>query len=46
MWFSEHDVDRAVNKIKSKIAVLSGEVVVVGCVSEEFAHSLAYFLCE
>lgn len=38
---SEHDVDRAVNIIKSKIAALSDEVVVVGRVSEELLHVLS-----
>lgn len=38
---SEHDVDRAVNIIKSEIAALSDEVVVVGRVSEELLHALS-----
>jgi hypothetical protein len=37
---SEHDADRAVNIIKSKIASLSEEVVVVSRVSEELLHAL------
>jgi hypothetical protein len=38
---SEQDADRAVNIIKSKIAMLSDEVVVVSRVSEELLHALS-----
>jgi hypothetical protein len=38
---SEQDADRAVNIIKSKIAKLSDEVVVVSLVSEELLHALS-----
>ena len=38
---SEQDADRAVNIIKSKIAKLSDEVVVVSRVSEELLHALS-----
>jgi hypothetical protein len=38
---SEHDADRAVNIIKSRIAALSDEVVVVSHVSEELLHALS-----
>lgn len=37
---SEHDADRAVNIIKSKIAQLADEVVVISRVSEELLHAL------
>ena len=38
---SEHDADRAVNIIKSKIAAFSDEVVVISRVSEELLHALS-----
>ena len=38
---SEHDADRAVDIIKSKIAMLSDEVVVISRVSEELLHALS-----
>jgi hypothetical protein len=38
---SEHDADRAVNIIKSKIATFSDEVVVISRVSEELLHALS-----
>jgi hypothetical protein len=37
---SEHDADRAVNIIKSKIATFSDEVVVISRVSEELLMRL------
>jgi len=37
---SEHDADRAVKIIKSKIATFSDEVVVISRVSEELLHAL------
>ena len=38
---SEHDADRAVNIIKSKIAMHSDEVAVISRVSEELLHALS-----
>jgi hypothetical protein len=38
---SEHDADRAVNIIKSNIAMLSDEVEVISRVSEQLLHALS-----